>query len=124
MSATRFKAGDVVKHEHTQETWVVAYADEHTLMPCGWPPTQVRPESCELVRACSAEESIALLKKMAAGRHDDSRASRAEAELIRLRVPEYVERQRIRLESAIRAAEQQITGWTAELATLEDPANV
>jgi hypothetical protein len=114
----KFKTGDVVKHIPSGETWLVAWCGEVHVIPCGWPESLANVSDCELSKACTPEESIDLLRKLADGRHDSMKTSRAERELIRLRVPEYVERERKHLQSAITTAEAQITGWKQQLAAL------
>lgn len=47
-----FRAGDVVKHRPTGETWRLAvdqFSDE--VSPLGWPETIAKAEDCELVEA-------------------------------------------------------------------------
>lgn len=54
----KIKAGDVVKHEPTGETWVVCGVDYKSggLIPCGYPfPTLGRISDCALVRQGSGQ---------------------------------------------------------------------
>ena len=78
------KAGDVVKHHPSNETWVVAAVrgDGEHFFACGWPETMARIDDCTLVEECSSEDSIETLRKVA--RSDGARASAARANLCSL----------------------------------------
>ncbi len=59
------KTGDSVKHGPTGETWLVAYVEGDYLAWCGWPEGEAKVADCTLVRECSEEESIEILRDMA-----------------------------------------------------------
>ena len=59
------KAGDVVKHRPTGETWLLAYAEGGRVSACGWPESIAEEADCELVKACSIEEHEAMLREWA-----------------------------------------------------------
>lgn len=61
------KTGDTVKHLPTGERWLIAWADEREVSACGWPETIAQASDCELIKSCSAEESLSLLKQIAQG---------------------------------------------------------
>lgn len=59
------RCGDHVKHEPTGETWVVAHVDGDRLAWCGWPDGEAKISDCMLVKKCSDEENIQLLREIA-----------------------------------------------------------
>jgi hypothetical protein len=70
------RAGDVVKHGPTGETWVLAYADHERgeVSACGWPESIARIEDCEVINAASDAKHEEVLCAWAAkddrGHHD------------------------------------------------------
>jgi hypothetical protein len=60
-----FRAGDVVKHIPTGETWVLACSDGVTVWPCGWPETRASASDCELVKAASDKFHEEMIRKWA-----------------------------------------------------------
>lgn len=68
------RAGDVVKHGPTGETWVLAYGDEERgeVSACGWPESIARISDCETVKLASGDDHEAMLRLWAgkSGPHD------------------------------------------------------
>jgi hypothetical protein len=63
-----FRAGDVVKHGPTGETWWLAVDEERgEVMPAGWPETIARASDCTIERAASDEQHISALREVSAG---------------------------------------------------------
>lgn len=65
MSTPRtFRAGDVVKHLPTGETWTLATDDDYgKVYPCGWPCCMANVSDCQLIRAATdAERDDTLLR--------------------------------------------------------------
>ena len=52
------RCGDHVHHQPTDETWVVAYADEATgdMAWSGWPEGRARISDCRVVYRCTDDE--------------------------------------------------------------------
>jgi hypothetical protein len=80
------RTGDIVRHGPTAEEWTVAYVRGEYLAWCGWPPGEARLADCTLVRSCSDDEYVKLLRRFAALRPDrdydrDRRQRYAEAKL-------------------------------------------
>jgi hypothetical protein len=69
------RCGDHVRHAPTGETWVVAYVDGEHLAWCGWPEGEAKVSDCTLIKRCSDEEHVTLLREVA--RSDGKRARRA-----------------------------------------------
>ena len=67
---TDIRCGDVVKHGPSGEMWLVAYVDNDYLSWCGWPPGEAKVIDCTLVKKCSDEEHVTLLKQVAEIRQD------------------------------------------------------
>lgn len=83
------RTADIVFHRPSEETWVVAWADEETgdMAPCGWPTCQARIADCDLVKAATDAEFWELVERVAAsGRTDAGRAHRI-AERLRAEEP-------------------------------------
>ena len=57
------RTGDVVRHEPSGETWLVAWADVATgeLAPCGWPASIARLGDCRLERRGTEAERRELM---------------------------------------------------------------
>ena len=70
--AETFRAGDVVKHIPTGETWTVAYHDGDWLAWYGWPEGETRAANCELVRAATDAQHRAALEEWAREHRTDS----------------------------------------------------
>lgn len=54
---SEFRAGDVVKHEPSGETWSLAvdqFGDE--VSPCGWPETIAKASDCTLIKHATDDE--------------------------------------------------------------------
>lgn len=70
------RAGDVVYHRPSDETWVLAWGDDARgeVSACGWPETIAKAADCELVEACSDDEHLAMLREWAT-RAGDYRAT-------------------------------------------------
>lgn len=61
-----FRAGDHVHHRPSDEKWVLA-ADQDPagdVVWCGWPDGQARAINCDLIRAATDEERLAMLQKV------------------------------------------------------------
>lgn len=56
------RAGDVVKHQPTGETWVLACAERDEVYPCGWPETIAKEKDCILVEAGSEKDYREMLE--------------------------------------------------------------
>lgn len=50
------RAGDVVHHEPTGETWLLAWAENLQVCAMGWPETVAALGDCTLIKAASDEE--------------------------------------------------------------------
>ena len=62
-----FRAGDVVKHAPSEETWVLACdQDGDAVMPAGWPESRADAADCTLVKAASDEERLKMLRDVSA----------------------------------------------------------
>lgn len=59
------RTGDTVKHAPSGERWLVAWADDASLSPCGWPESIARVSDCTLIKAATDEEYIKLLREIA-----------------------------------------------------------
>lgn len=57
------RAGDVVFHRPSGETWVLAYADGAYVSACGWPESEARASDCDLVEAATDEEHEKMLRE-------------------------------------------------------------
>ena len=79
----RIRTGDTVFHRPSKETWVVAYATDKHVCPCGWPETLADIGDCELLRSCSDEHNEDMLRILATKRDGDTRQACARAELER-----------------------------------------
>jgi hypothetical protein len=64
-----------VKHLPSGETWVVAWADDSELMPCGWPEGFAKISDCELIESCSDEDHWKLVGEIADMPNDPGRRS-------------------------------------------------
>lgn len=64
----RIKTGDAVHHKPTGEDWIVGavYYDKNLFSWCGWPEGFANITDCKLVRSCTEDERIDLLREMAA----------------------------------------------------------
>jgi len=74
-----FRAGDIVYHAPTGEEWVVAYVSGDRLAWCGWPEGEAALSDCTLVKACTDDEHLRILRDMA--RAGGTRARRAQEAL-------------------------------------------
>ena len=77
-----FRAGDVVKHGPSGETWVLA-CDEFSgsVWPCGWPETRANASDCELVTPADDGERLDMLTTVAAIQSDQRRRAIALSQL-------------------------------------------
>lgn len=82
---TAIRAGDHVHHGPTDEDWVVAYVDGRKLAWCGWPAGEARLDDCTLIKSCTDDEHVSLLKNLSQGRGGGKRASMARRELKRIK---------------------------------------
>lgn len=73
----KIKTGDVVLHRPSGETWLVAYAENGYVCPCGWPETIAKESDCELVDSASEENRIRLLHEIANKQGNDTRRAYA-----------------------------------------------
>ena len=78
-SQVPWRAGDHVLHKPSGETWVVAFADEENVAPCGWPNSLAKRSDCEIVKYVHDREHYELLQELA--RLDDNRGVQARADL-------------------------------------------
>jgi len=82
-----FRAGDVVLHRPTGETWVLAIDSENGRVSwAGWPEGMAAEADCDLVRAATDEERVARLEESAKSKPGrdggpDHRASAAQRQL-------------------------------------------
>lgn len=66
-----FKAGDVVKHGPTGETWTLACDQERDeIQWCGWPEGFAKAADCTLIKAASDEERMEMLEMVSKSRGD------------------------------------------------------
>ena len=72
------KSADKVFHRPSGETWILAWADDKEVSPCGWPETIAKVSDCEMVEEATQEELEAMLKKWAEmeGNNSDYRVLR------------------------------------------------
>lgn len=75
-----FRAGDIVNHRKSGENWLLA-CDEFDgyVMPSGWPESAEPANSCDLVKAATDEERVAMLEEVSKSK--GLRAARAKAQL-------------------------------------------
>lgn len=78
------RTGDTVKHLPSNETWLVAFVDGNDLAWCGWPEGYARTSDCILLKSCSDEEHLKLLRDLAAMSGRDMRKTHAIAALEKL----------------------------------------
>lgn len=78
----KLRTGDVVFHKPSEETWVVAWADNSTddMAPCGWPTCMARISDCELVTPATDEKHAALVEQVATSGRTDAHRARALAQ--------------------------------------------
>lgn len=69
----RIDTGDTVFHRPTRETWLVAYATDRHVCPCGWPESLADLSDCSLVEKATSAERLGLLEDLAAAGGNDSR---------------------------------------------------
>ncbi len=74
------RAGDVVYHRPTGETWLLAWGTEMDVSPCGWPESIAKSSDCDLVKAATNDEHITMLRRWAI-KSNDYRASMARRQL-------------------------------------------
>ena len=87
VSMSEIKTGDTVFHGPTKEKWIVAVVDSDRgqLSWCGWPKGWADIGDYTLVKSCSDEDRIKLLKEMAKmGDRSDHRYRYAVAKLAEL----------------------------------------
>lgn len=65
--ASRFRAGDVVRHRPSGETWVLAYAamERNEVSACGWPESIAKADDCVLVEAATDDKHEEMLREWA-----------------------------------------------------------
>lgn len=79
----KFRAGDVVKHGPTGETWVLGTDEEAgRVYPLGWPETIALASNCDLIRAAEDEERLAILTRLSQIDGCDYRKSVASFQLL------------------------------------------
>lgn len=63
---SKIRAGDHVRHEPTDEDWIVAYADEENdrLAWCGWPDGTAKLSDCKLLNQCDDDEHALVLESL------------------------------------------------------------
>lgn len=70
------RAGDVITHIPSGETWVLAYAKNGKVSPCGWPESVAEESNCVMLKAATDEEYLNMLeiwaKKINSGDHRHS----------------------------------------------------
>lgn len=81
---SKFRAGDVVKHIPSGETWELAYATNTHVSWNGWPEGTASVNDCELVRECNDERHRAVLESWAAKYGNDHRIHEARRQLFEL----------------------------------------
>lgn len=60
------RCGDHVHHGPTGEDWIVAFVDGEHLAWCGWPEGMAKLSDCTLIKACTDDEHVEMLKTIAA----------------------------------------------------------
>ena len=60
------RTGDVVRHEPTGETWVVAFCEDGRVAPMGWPMCLAKESDCTLTDAASDGVHKIMLEELAA----------------------------------------------------------
>lgn len=65
--------GDRVKHGPTNEIWIVAFAKDDKVVPCGWPLGYAELSDCDLIETASDEYRAKLLFDMSQINEDDPR---------------------------------------------------
>lgn len=77
-----FRAGDVVKHHPTGETWILGTDECYgEVFPLGWPETSAKAKDCELVEAASEESRLSQLQQCAELPSSDIRGRTAKEQL-------------------------------------------
>ena len=71
------KAGDVVYHRPTKETWVLGAVEEDRVYPLGWPECVARIGDCDLETAADPEAHLNTLLGLADGASASARARAA-----------------------------------------------
>ena len=75
----KLRAGDVVTHRPSGETWVLATDEEDgRVYPCGWPETMANATDCDWTGRAPADDRITMLRQ-AAGVRDEGSVRRAVA---------------------------------------------
>lgn len=72
------RTGDTVKHIPSGETWIVAWAGERELMPCGWPCSYADLKDCILLKSCTDEQYWKIVREVASIGGGDPRGSRCQ----------------------------------------------
>lgn len=60
------RAGDIVRHLPSGESWTVACANDREVWACGWPMGYGILDDCRLERAATDEEHRTMLERWAA----------------------------------------------------------
>lgn len=67
-----FRAGDIVKHGPTGETWTLACDEERDEVQwAGWPEGFAKSKDCTLIKAATDEERIEMLEMCSKSRGAD-----------------------------------------------------
>jgi len=64
---------DHVLHKPSGDQWLVAYATETEVIPCGWPLSYAKKEDCDLIKKATPEQKLQLLNEIAASDGNDPR---------------------------------------------------
>jgi len=72
---TPLRSGDVVLHRPSGEKWVLAYAEGEEVSACGWPFSIARAADCDLVKAATDEQHIAMLASWGDEEHRNDRGA-------------------------------------------------
>lgn len=75
-----FRAGDIVQHAPSGETWILACDQQgNDVIPAGWPESMARAAHCRLVKAGTDLERVKMLRL--AAKSGGQRASWAQTQL-------------------------------------------
>lgn len=80
----RFRAGDIVRHKPSGETWTIAYHEGDWVAWVGWPPGEAKAGDCELVESATDAEHREWLEKWANQKYCDPWDRRADVARRRL----------------------------------------
>jgi hypothetical protein len=68
MDIQSIQPADVVKHNPSGETWVIAAVNGDEVMPCGWPESIAKAKDCVIVKKATDEAKQKMIESWA-GKH-------------------------------------------------------